>query len=39
SFEERLKLDTWYVLNWSLWFDIVIILKTIRVVFKKEGAY
>ncbi|GAB6078611.1 undecaprenyl-phosphate galactose phosphotransferase WbaP [Hydrogenobaculum acidophilum] len=39
SFEERLKLDTWYVLNWSLWLDIIILFKTIKVVFKKEGAY
>jgi len=39
SFEERLKLDTWYVLNWSLWLDLVILLKTIKVILKKEGAY
>jgi len=35
----RVKLDTWYVMNWSLWLDIVIIFKTIKVVFKAEGAY
>jgi len=39
DFEERMKLDTWYVLNWSLWLDIVILFKTIRVVLNKEGAY
>ena len=39
DFEERVKLDTWYVLNWSLWLDIVILFKTIRVVINKEGAY
>ena len=39
TFEERLKLDTWYVLNWSLWLDVMILFKTIKVVFKKEGAY
>ncbi len=39
SFEDRVKLDTWYVINWSLWLDIVILFKTIRVVLKKEGAY
>jgi undecaprenyl-phosphate galactose phosphotransferase len=39
DFEERVKLDTWYVLNWSLWLDIVILFKTIMVVLKKEGAY
>ena len=39
DFEERVKLDIWYVLNWSLWLDIVILFKTIRVVISKEGAY
>ncbi len=39
NYEVRVKLDTWYVLNWSLWFDIVILFKTIRVVLSKEGAY
>ena len=39
TFEQRLKLDTWYVLNWSLWLDFIILLKTVKVVLKKEGAY
>ncbi len=39
GYEYRLKLDAWYVMNWSLWFDIAIIFKTIRVVTKGEGAY
>jgi Undecaprenyl-phosphate galactose phosphotransferase WbaP len=39
TFDARLRLDAWYVLNWSLWLDIVILFKTIRVVLKKEGAY
>jgi lipopolysaccharide/colanic/teichoic acid biosynthesis glycosyltransferase len=32
-------LDMWYVLNWSLWLDILMLFKTIRVVLKREGAY
>ncbi|MCS7245226.1 MAG: exopolysaccharide biosynthesis polyprenyl glycosylphosphotransferase [candidate division WOR-3 bacterium] len=39
TYEDRVKLDTIYVVNWSLWLDIVIILKTIGVVLKNEGAY
>jgi undecaprenyl-phosphate galactose phosphotransferase len=39
SYRYRVKLDTWYVMNWSLWLDIAIIFKTIRVVLKAEGAY
>jgi undecaprenyl-phosphate galactose phosphotransferase len=39
SFDERLTLDEYYVKNWSLWSDIVIIVKTLKVFFKAEGAY
>ncbi|SHK51750.1 undecaprenyl-phosphate galactose phosphotransferase WbaP [Desulforamulus aeronauticus] len=39
EFEGRLKLDTWYVRNWSMWLDIVLLLKTFKVVLKREGAY
>ncbi|PID99155.1 UDP-phosphate galactose phosphotransferase [Candidatus Saccharibacteria bacterium] len=35
SFEERRKLDVYYVQNWSFWLDIVIITKTIRVVVER----
>jgi undecaprenyl-phosphate galactose phosphotransferase len=38
SHEQRLTLDSWYVRNWNLWLDIVILIKTIYVVLKKEGA-
>lgn len=36
--DERRKLDTYYVQNWSFWLDIVILLKTIRVILTNEGA-
>lgn len=39
NYETRVYLDTWYVKNWSLWYDIAILFKTIRVVLKREGAY
>lgn len=39
GYEYRLKLDSWYIMNWSLWFDIAILFKTMRVVAKREGAY
>ncbi len=38
SFEERRKLDIYYVQNWSLWLDLTILVKTIRVVFRRIGA-
>jgi exopolysaccharide biosynthesis polyprenyl glycosylphosphotransferase len=34
-FEERRKLDMYYVQNWSFWLDLVILLKTIRVVLAR----
>ena len=39
DFEERLRLESWYVRNWSLWLDFVILIKTVKVVLKREGAY
>ncbi|HET9850450.1 MAG TPA: sugar transferase [Candidatus Saccharimonadales bacterium] len=37
-FAERRKLDIYYVQNWSLWLDIVILVKTVRVVVSRTGA-
>jgi exopolysaccharide biosynthesis polyprenyl glycosylphosphotransferase len=38
-FDEMVKLDLYYAENWSLVFDLAIIIKTIPVVLKSEGAY
>lgn len=38
SFEERRKLDAYYVQNWSFWLDIIILFKTIRAVLSSLGA-
>jgi len=37
SWEEKLKLDVWYVDNQSLWLDIKILLLTVKKVFIREG--
>ena len=39
DYETRVYLDAWYVKNWSLWYDLAILFKTIKVVFDKRGAY
>jgi exopolysaccharide biosynthesis polyprenyl glycosylphosphotransferase len=39
DYKERAYLDIYYVENWSLFLDIKIILKTLTVFFKKDGAY
>ncbi|MDD5157861.1 exopolysaccharide biosynthesis polyprenyl glycosylphosphotransferase [Sulfurimonas sp.] len=38
TFKERNELEIWYIKNWSLWADFVIIMKTIKVVLSKVGA-
>ena len=39
TYEERVRLDEYYVRNWSIWLDIYILAKTVWVVLKREGAY
>ncbi|MEG1518843.1 MAG: sugar transferase [Cetobacterium sp.] len=39
NFNERLILDEYYYRNWILWLDVIIIIKTIKNVVAKEGAY
>jgi Undecaprenyl-phosphate glucose phosphotransferase len=36
---ERVKLDLWYINNWSLWLDIQILIKTFFEVLRKRNAY
>jgi len=37
SWEQKFKLDVWYVENSSLWLDIKILFMTVLKVFKREG--
>ena len=39
TYDERVQMDTWYVRNWNVWFDIVLIWRTVAVVLKHKGAY
>lgn len=36
EFKDEVRLDTFYIENWSLWLDIQIILKTVPTLFKKR---
>ena len=38
DFEEVVRLDNEYIKEWSIWLDIRILLKTVAVVLRKEGA-
>ena len=39
SYTFRVKLDTYYVRNWSVWMDIYIIFRTPFAVISRKGAY
>jgi Undecaprenyl-phosphate galactose phosphotransferase WbaP len=39
SYEQRVTLDLYYVRNWSVWLDLHILARTIRVVVFGDGAY
>ena len=39
SFDDLVRLDFYYLENWSLWLDITILLKTIPAVLASRGAY
>jgi hypothetical protein len=37
--EERIRLDVWYVDHWSLGLDCTILLRTIKTWVRREGLY
>ncbi|MDI3280997.1 MAG: sugar transferase, partial [Bacillota bacterium] len=39
DYEERIKLDMYYINNWSLGLDLAILLRTIPAVLQRKGAY
>ena len=39
TYRQRVHLDSWYARNWSLWCDLVILIKTPKAVFNGFGAY
>jgi UDP-galactose-lipid carrier transferase len=39
GYAQRVKLDVWYVRNWSLGHDIAILCKTVPAVFLRHGAH
>lgn len=39
SFQDRVAYDEWYSKNWSIWHDVIIIMKTVSVLVKREGAF
>ncbi|MDQ3509767.1 MAG: undecaprenyl-phosphate galactose phosphotransferase WbaP [Actinomycetota bacterium] len=39
DYAQRVATDSYYVRNWSVWLDIVILARTVRIVARGRGAY
>lgn len=39
TFAERISYDEWYIKNWTVWYDLVILLQTVWVLLRSQGAY
>lgn len=39
TYEDRIAFDEWYILNWSMWYDIIIIVQTFSAMASGHGAY
>jgi exopolysaccharide biosynthesis polyprenyl glycosylphosphotransferase len=39
TYEERVRLDMYYIRNWNMWLDIQLIMQTIPAVIRGRGAY
>ncbi len=39
SFSERVQMDAYYVRNWSVWLDLVILARTVKALFFSRTAY
>lgn len=39
DYDERIELDCYYLMNWNIWLDAFILLKTVKEVLLCKGAY
>ena len=39
GYKERVQLDSWYVRNWSVWLDVMLLWRTMKIVVQRKGAY
>jgi Undecaprenyl-phosphate galactose phosphotransferase WbaP len=39
GYEERIAFDEWYILNWSVWYDLIILAQTFVAIASGHGAF
>ena len=39
TYDERVQMDSWYVRNWGVWLDVMLLWRTVKAVFVGKGAY
>jgi lipopolysaccharide/colanic/teichoic acid biosynthesis glycosyltransferase len=39
TFDDRIRLDLWYIDHWSFWLDLEILARTVGEVLRGRGAY
>jgi exopolysaccharide biosynthesis polyprenyl glycosylphosphotransferase len=39
SYDERVRMDMYYIRNWSIWLDLQLLIQTFPAVIKRRGAY
>jgi lipopolysaccharide/colanic/teichoic acid biosynthesis glycosyltransferase len=39
SYENRVRLDMYYIRNWSIWMDLQVLFRTVPAVLSRRGAY
>ena len=39
NYKQRVQLDSWYVRNWSVWLDTMLLWRTMKIVVQCKGAY
>lgn len=39
TYDERVQMDSWYVRNWSVWLDLMLLWRTVKAVVAGKGAY
>ena len=39
GYEERIAFDEWYILNWSVWYDLIILAQTFVAIVSGHGAF